>query len=170
MNAQEFKYPRTVNGRQTLEYQTWKGIQRRCHDPENAAYKHYGGRGIVVCDRWRASFDNFMDDMGYKPIGKRHTLERKNNDGNYCPENCKWATYFEQGQNRRDNVQVTIDGVTRTVSEWSRVSDLNVGVVAHRYRRGERGRALLKPVYKWKPWIGFRLNRDQKSGKFLPLS
>jgi hypothetical protein len=72
---------------------------KRCSNPRSWAWKYYGGRGIDVCARWRQSFADFLADMGERPAGL--TLDRKNNDGNYEPKNCRWATRAEQSQNRR---------------------------------------------------------------------
>ncbi len=83
----------------TNEYQSWYNMKSRCLNPNASKYKHYGGRGITVCDEW-LQFINFYADMGDKPTPK-HTIERINNDGNYEPSNCKWATYSEQNKNLR---------------------------------------------------------------------
>lgn len=92
---------------QSDTYQTWRNMVRRCTDPSNKDFKNYGARGITFCSRW-LRFDNFLEDMGEKPDGL--TLERKDNDGPYSPENCKWATRFEQRHNRRDAAKSALTG------------------------------------------------------------
>jgi len=81
------------------EYGSWMSMKRRCQNPNDKNFKAYGGRGIKICDRWMA-FENFLVDMGRRP-STRHTLDRVNNDGNYEPGNCRWATPSEQAKNRR---------------------------------------------------------------------
>lgn len=83
------------------EWRVWQAMKRRCYNPRAQNYKYYGGRGITVCERWRDSFAAFSEDMGPRPTPK-HTIDRKDNDGNYEPENCKWSTPIEQRANRRD--------------------------------------------------------------------
>jgi hypothetical protein len=82
------------------EYRCWKNMRARCHDERNKAFKNYGSRGIAVCERWRSSYVNFLADMGRR-TSARHSIDRTDNDGNYEPGNCCWATRSEQNRNQR---------------------------------------------------------------------
>lgn len=92
-------------------------MRQRCQQPSDPSYHRYGGRGISVCPQWE-SYEQFVLDMGRRPPGK--TIERKNNNGNYEPGNCVWATGIEQGSNKRNNRLLTFRGETHTVAEWTR--------------------------------------------------
>lgn len=86
---------------------TWHTMIKRCYDKKLREYKYYGARGINVCDRWLESLDNFCEDVGKKPT-PNHSLDRINNDGNYEPSNCRWATWSEQGSNKRPNCNINL--------------------------------------------------------------
>jgi hypothetical protein len=136
----------TLRKKPTREYRIWSNMMGRCHSPTNAAYDRYGGRGIVVCDQWHR-FENFIADMGPCPPGL--TLERENNDGNYEPSNCHWATRLEQGNNKRNNVRHTAFGKTQTLPQWAREVGLKLstlGMRVYRYRWPIE-RALTEPVH-----------------------
>jgi hypothetical protein len=117
------------------EYRTWVGMKARCLNPKHTSYDRYGGRGITVCERWASSFENFIQDMGVAPSDK-HELDRKNNDGHYTPENCRWATETEQARNTSFNVRYTHDGQTKPLSEWLELYGIDRGTVKHRLRNG----------------------------------
>lgn len=102
-------------------YAIWSSMRGRCYNPNNPEYPRYGARGIVVCDRWHY-YENFVADMGLRPVGL--SIERKNNDGNYEPNNCTWVTAKEQARNRRSNKFVTYRGETRILIEWCELLNL----------------------------------------------
>lgn len=113
----------TRSGRIHPLFHPWWQMIARCHNPSAEKYKWYGARGISVCERWRGNFANFVDDMAPRPKGM--TLERRDNDGNYDPDNCYWATRSEQSRNRRSTVFIEHDGRRLCLREWSAV--LGVG-------------------------------------------
>lgn len=101
------------------EYRAWAAMRARCYRVTCKPYHYYGGRGITVCDRWRESFQNFLDDMGFRPSDK-HSLDRINNSGNYEPNNCRWTTQKEQMANTRRSVWIEYDGRKMIMSDWAR--------------------------------------------------
>jgi hypothetical protein len=132
---------------QTPEYRAWIGMKGRCENPNNASFKNYGGRGIKICDRWR-SFEAFFADMGTKPFPKA-SLERIDNNADYAPENCKWASANEQLNNTSRNVRITFDGVTQNLFQWLRVYNVQPSTYYARIKSGwTREDAIKKPVRK----------------------
>lgn len=93
-----------ISHTQWPEYDIWIGIKQRCHNKKYKDYKNYGGRGIIVCEKWRNNFFAFYWDMGPRP-NPLYSIERKDNDGHYEPNNCIWGTKEEQTLNRRKNIQ-----------------------------------------------------------------
>lgn len=119
----------------STEYWSWSHMKRRCTDPSHPRYADWGGRGITVCDRWRDSFEVFLADMGPKP-SLEHSIDRKDNGGNYEPGNCRWAIAKEQSRNTRRNHMLTYNGETRCVSEWSEATGINHQTIHERLKRG----------------------------------
>ena len=126
--------PRKHGMCQSYIYKIWAGMLSRCNRPNHVSYHNYGGRGIRVCHRWE-KFENFYKDMGDRP-SKNHTLERLNNDGNYDPKNCVWATYTEQGQNKRETFRVTYLGRTQSVTAWAREVGISHWSLKNRLLKG----------------------------------
>ena len=92
-------HSRSNNGKTTRTFNTWLAMRQRCHDPKSTNYHKYGAKGVKVCARWRKSFSAFLEDMGERPDGK--TLDRKNGEKGYYPDNCRWSTPKEQNENRK---------------------------------------------------------------------
>jgi len=114
-------------------YSIWAGMIQRCLNPKCSQYKDYGGRGISVCERW-TDFENFHKDMGEKPTDK--SLDRIDNNGNYDPENCRWANRFEQSQNARSNIILHLNGVKKCAAEWGRILGIPENTIYARHRKG----------------------------------
>lgn len=113
----------------------------RCYNPNHVKYKWYGERGIRVCDRWRKSFQNFIDDMGQSPIGT--CIGRIDNDGNYEPSNCRWETQKEQQRNRSNLIYVEIDGETMCLISWCEKWGLNYDKLRKKVSNGRDAKKLL---------------------------
>lgn len=122
-------------GATTPEYYIWVKMIRRCHNKKDPAYKYYGARGISVCGEWRKSFSNFIKDMGRRPAHLK-SIERRNNNGNYEPDNCKWATPKEQGNNSRRNIILKYKGESKTISQWADYCKINYATFYDRLERG----------------------------------
>ena len=114
--------------------EVWQAMIQRCINPKNKSYSSYGGRDIAVCDRWRNSFEAFRGDMGECPPG--HSLDRIDNDGNYDPDNCRWATPPIQNRNQRSNKLLTHNGVTKTITDWAKDLGLNRSSLYDRLEAG----------------------------------
>ena len=113
---------KSIHGKSgSIEYKIWMGMKKRCHNRNDKKYKNYGGRGIKVCKRW-LKFENFYEDMGKKPKGK--SLDRVDNNGNYEPNNCRWATSKEQNNNTRRNIFVSVNGVRISFGELAEMFGL----------------------------------------------
>jgi hypothetical protein len=130
------------------EYCVWALMKSRCTNPKDKGYHRYGGRGISVCDRWILSFEDFLNDMKPRPTPV-HSIDREDNDGNYEPDNCRWATSKEQGRNRSDNRILEHDGQELTIAEWSEKTGLSEEVIRYRVSNGwSHEDAITKPVRK----------------------
>jgi len=130
LSAERNRLMKTTHGMSdTREYNIWTSMIDRCTNEKGPNYGNYGGRGIKVCDRWLNSFENFYTDMGDKPTGM--SIDRIDNDGDYAPDNCRWATAKEQNRNRRDNR--LIEG--KSMVDWCEENNLNYQAVRHRLYR-----------------------------------
>lgn len=120
----------------TLEFGIWSKIIARCENPRDKKFYLYGGRGIKICERWRKCFLDFFDDMGPRPSPK-HSVDRwPDRDGNYEPNNCRWATVSQQNRNRRNNLIVQFQGRKMTLTEACQIAGVNYQTTRSRLRRG----------------------------------
>lgn len=110
-------------------------MRQRCLNPSAKSFPGYGGRGIKICDRWLESFENFLADMGPRPSAK-HSLDRQDNDGDYTPDNCRWATAREQILNRRNSRLVEYKGETRPLTEWCKLTGVSYSAAIQRLDNG----------------------------------
>lgn len=135
----------TVGGTMTAEYRAWWNMISRCAAPENSRFADYGGRGITICDEWRNSFECFLADMGHRP-SRRHSIDRIDVNGNYKPDNCRWATPREQSENKRSTRLVILNGEEMTVTEASRRTGIGVGTLSRRISGGWPAADLFAPT------------------------
>lgn len=132
----------------TRTHRCWNQMRQRCTNEKLRVFKHYGGRGIAVCERWD-SFENFLGDLGKCP-SSQHSIERRNNDLGYFPANCYWATRKEQANNRRSSRYLTFQGDTLTMQQWVEKLGINQGTLSTRLNRHHWSveKALSTPVRK----------------------
>lgn len=118
-------------------YAIWCGMKQRCQNENSPEYESYGGRGITVCDEWLHNFQAFYDwsmANGYK---ENLTIERKDVNGNYCPENCCWITKKMQSRNRTDNHKITCKGQTMILTDWANLLGVNRGTLAYKLKNSD---------------------------------
>lgn len=137
---------RTHGMAQRAEYHIWKGMKDRCLNPKNTSYVNYGGRGIAICARWQDSFIAFYEDMGPRP-DPTYTIERRENNGDYSPENCLWDTLTAQARNKRTSRSLTFNDMTQSLIEWAKDIGMNYHTLYDRLRNGKSiEEALTAPV------------------------
>ena len=124
----------------TRLYAVWNSMRQRCNNPNNKAYKNYGGRGISICSEWDdfAVFEQWARDTGYDDDAPKGvcTLDRIDVNGNYCPSNCRWTTMREQTRNRRDTPYYTLDGETHDLKTWAELTGIKYETLWARHKRG----------------------------------
>lgn len=124
----------TTNGEASRTYKSWRLMLSRCYNKNSNRYYRYGGRGITVCDRWRNSFAAFLEDMGERP--ERLTLDRKDNNGPYCKDNCRWATLLEQSRNKSSSKMISYKGETKQLRAWAETLGLGYAMLRSRFMYG----------------------------------
>jgi len=142
-------------------------MKKRCYDKTSRFYKDYGERGISVCDRWRNSFENFLSDMGERP-SLEYTLDRIDCNGDYCPENCRWADRFVQARNRRDTLMITYRGKTLSSKEWEEIIGCGLNRLWEASKRGFDMEKYIDKLYEIKRVYGhcnMRIDCDLHDGK-----
>lgn len=136
------------DARKSPEYLAWQNMRARCNRPSHPSYAAYGGRGIKVCERWD-DYANFLADMGRRP-GPGYSIERKDNNGPYSPENCRWATEPEQRRNTRKTRVLTFNGKTQCLTDWAAEIGISLDGLRARLQAGMSAEeALTRPVGRW---------------------
>ena len=135
-------------------YNSYRCMMSRCYRKKDASYKSYGGRGIAVCEEWHdiSVFEKWVNEH---PYFEGATLDRIDSNGNYEPSNCRWATMFEQCQNRRNSVLIEYNGERHSLSEWANITGINRSTLSNRYWRGDNGERLFRKAenHKGDKWI-----------------
>lgn len=141
------KHGHQIGGKQSRTYNTWRKMIDRCTNKNHKAYHHYGGRGIKIHEEW-FTFLNFLNDMGERPINK--TLDRIDNNGNYEPSNCRWATKKQQSRNTRTVKKLLFNNIERPLTEWAEIVGINASTINSRLLQynWSINKALTTPVKK----------------------
>jgi hypothetical protein len=134
--------------RKTRLYNIWIGMRQRCNDPKSIGYSNYGGRGIKVCREWQKDFKTFSVWALSNGYSEHLCIDRINNDGGYSPDNCRWVTNKANCNNTSVNHYIKINGVTKTLMEWSEYLAVPRSTMSSRVSRGWKPRDLLRPVTK----------------------
>lgn len=116
----------------TPTYKSWQKMLERCRSPKNNRFAEYGGRGITVCPEWH-SFEGFFKDMGPRPDGT--SIDRRDVNGHYCKSNCMWSDKKTQARNKRNVMQITVDGVRKPLPEWAELIGIGVGTLRQRIHK-----------------------------------
>ena len=117
-------------------YEVWRSMKRRCDEPKNQQYKRYGARGISVCAEWRDDFSAFVSWANTAGYAKGLQIDRIDNDGNYCPANCRFVSAMKNANNRRNNSHYSVGSVTKTLSEWARDCGVTPAAIRARLAKG----------------------------------
>ena len=125
----------THGGTKTRLYHIWTSLRRKCYNKKNDHYKWYGARGIKVCDEWMEKYENFRDWALENGYSDKLTIDRIDNNGNYTPSNCRWATMKEQSNNRRSNVYITYKGKTKNLKQWSEYTGIPLTTLCRKIRK-----------------------------------
>lgn len=137
-------------------YKRWRQMIRRCHNPKDLRYSAYGGKGITVCDRWRKSLADFVEDMGM-PVSLKLTIDRIDNCHGYEPGNCRWTTYRVQARNRGNTPRFSYRGITASAAEWEDIVGIDSNIIRSRRRNGwPIEKILTTPVNAYRPSDGVR--------------
>ena len=139
---------KTHGMRNSRLYTIWRGMKSRCYNQNHRYYKHYGGRGITVCDEWRNDFKPFMEWALSNGYQDNLTIDRIETNGNYEPSNCRWATETEQKNNMRNNRTIEFNGETHNVAEWASITGLSYNVIWKRLKAGLTPNEIFKDSHK----------------------
>jgi len=131
-------------------YNIWADMKTRCYNSKSKNWKHYGHRGISVCQKWQDSFEAFLADVG-EPPSPKHSIDRINNNGDYEPGNVRWATQRQQHLNRRVTITLTYRGVTRPLYEWAEIIGMSPKILANRRHKGWSDKQIIETDYPAKP-------------------